>query len=115
VGEAAASNTTSHPESRVDWVKSEIGKKKRLATRLVAASRLLHCHKYGIHLGKRFGVIAFQDPTLLGGTVLEENAEVDRLRLIWTAPPSGLECDRLLYLGLMVRVVCIKIENFPRA
>ena len=73
-------------------INSEVGEKKRLATRLVTASIWFHRHKYGINLGKGLGIIALQDPAFLGGIILVENPEVDRLFSIWSSPPPGLKC-----------------------
>ena len=77
---------------RMIGINSEVGEKKRLTTWLVTSSVRFHRHKNGINLGKGLGIIALQDPAFLGGIILVEYAEVDRLFSIWPAPTPGLKC-----------------------
>jgi hypothetical protein len=86
-------------------INAKVSKQERLTARPVAASIWFHRYKDGVDLIQCLGVVALQDPTLLGGIILVENAEVERLLLIRSPPTPGLKRACVLYGVLLIEVV----------
>src|SRR5579872_4071857 len=89
----------------------EIGKKKRLATRPVAAATWLNGNKDSIQLCQRFRVVQLQYPSFLRSIVLVENAEAKRLLAVWPMLTPRLESACIFDLGFLIEVIGIKDQG----
>jgi hypothetical protein len=63
-------------------IHAKVGEKKLLPTRPVTAAIRFNRNEHRIDLIEGFWIVKLQRPALLGNAVLEENPEIEGLRLI---------------------------------
>src|SRR5712664_2327806 len=86
--------------------------KELLSAWVMAPAVWFYSHKHRIDFFECLRVGGFQYPTLLGGVIHIEDAKIQRLFLVGTAPAPGLKRARVLESRLLVQIVGVKNQRF---
>src|SRR5260370_42411739 len=86
--------------------------KELLSAGVVAPAVWFYSYKYRIDFFECLRVGGFQYPTLLAGVIHIEDAKIQGLFLVGTAPAPSLERTRVLESRLLVQIVGVKNQRF---
>src|SRR5690349_9664238 len=90
----------------------QVGEEEGFSARSGASSTGLDSHKYRVDLLQLLGVIEFQHPAFLVGTVFVEDAEVGRLLPVLPSATPSLEGRGFLETSLLVEVISVENQRF---
>ena len=90
----------------------QVGKQQRsFAGWFVASAVWLDGDEYGVNLCERFGVVEPQHQVFLGSVVDIEDAEIQCLLPVRSAPPPSLESAGILDPWLLVEIISVKNQR----
>src|SRR5258707_917545 len=102
-------------ELRMIGIDFEVGEKKSLVARLVAASVWLDGDEYTVNLCQGLGVVTLHNPALSGSVIFIENPQVDGLLSVGPSSAPSLKGSCLFHIRLLIQIVGIKNQRFsPR-
>ena len=78
----------------------------------VMASTAWFCgYEYSINRCKGFGIVEFQDPSLLACVVFVKHSQTQRLLLVYAAPSPRLEGTGVLQTRFLIQIVRVKDQR----